>query len=369
MKVAIMCNGFSSKGFDREELVDNLNKKGYDVYLGLINDGIINKCYNELNAKLIFIDANRNNTNPFIELKSLLNIKNKLKKENIDYVIIYGIKNHISMILGAKIAGVKKIMCVVNGRGNLFILKGLKWDLVRAISLPMLKLSYRLADFICFQNNDDRKEFIDKGLVKNTSKVFLTGGSGVNLEKFKKLDLVNENSFLFLSRITESKWLKEYIYAAKIVKKKYPTAVFDVVGPLDNAVEKSSLNDILKKAEDENTVIYHGETRDVSKWMAKSRFFIYPSYYPEGVPRSVLQALASGRPVITFNTPGCKETVKNGVNGFVVEKKDIKALAEKMIWMIEHPKETENMAKESRKFAEDNFDVFKINENIINRLK
>ncbi|WP_234287392.1 glycosyltransferase [Anaerococcus obesiensis] len=83
----------------------------------------------------------------------------------------------------------------------------------------------------------------------------------------------------------------------------------------------------------------------------------------------MLQALASGRPVITFNTPGCKETVKNGVNGFVVEKKDIKALAEKMIWMIEHPKETENMAQESRKFAEDNFDVFKINENIINRLK
>ena len=70
-------------------------------------------------------------------------------------------------------------------------------------------------------------------------------------------------------------------------------------------------------------------------WMA---CLLYTSYYPEGVPRSVLQALASGRPVITFNTPGCKETVKNGVNGFVVEKKDIKALAEKMIWMIEHPK-------------------------------
>lgn len=369
MKIAIMCNGFSSKGFDRTELVDKLNEEGYEVYLGLINDGIINECYEKLNTKLLFIDANRNNTNPFVELKSLLNIKNKLKNEHIDSVIIYGVKNHISMILGAKIAGVKKIMCVVNGKGNLFILKGLKWSLVRAISFPMLRLSYTIADYVCFQNKDDKKEFIDKGLVKNTSKIFLTGGSGVNLEKFPKKDLVNENSFLFLSRITESKGLKEYIKAAKIVKKKYPSAVFNIVGPLDNTVEKSNLNDFLKKSEDDNIVVYHGETRNVSRCISKSRFFIYPSYYPEGVPRSALQALATGRPIITFNTAGCKETVKNGINGFIVEKKDIEALADKMIWMIEHPKEIENMALESRKFAEENFNVYKINEKIINKLK
>lgn len=369
MKIAIMCNGFSSKGFDRTELVENLNEKGYEVYIGLINDGKINTCFNKLNTKLLFIDANRSNTNPFVELKSLINIKNKLKNEHIDSVIIYGVKNHISMILGAKMAGVKKVMCIVNGRGNLFILKGLKWSLVRAISFPLLKLSYRLADYICFQNNDDRKEFIDKGLIKNTSKVFLTGGSGVNLSKFQKFELVDENSFLFLSRITESKGLREYIQAAKIVKKKYPNAVFNVVGPLDNAVEKSSLNDFLKESEEDNIVIYHGETNHVSKWMSRSRFFIYPSYYPEGVPRSALQALASGRPIITFNTPGCKETVKNGLNGFVVEKKDIKALSEKMIWMIEHPEEVSKMALESRKLAEKEFDVYKINEKIIDRLR
>ena len=138
---------------------------------------------------------------------------------------------------------------------------------------------------------------------------------------------------------------------------------------VQDSAKKQQLNDILKKAEDENTVIYHGETRDVSKWMAKSRFFIYPSYYPEGVPRSALQALASGRPIITFNTPGCKETVKNGLNGFVVEKKDIKALSEKMIWMIEHPEEVSKMALESRKLAEKEFDVYKINEKIIDRLR
>lgn len=369
MKIAIMCNGFSSKGFDRTELVDKLNEEGYEVYLGLINDGKINACYEKINTKLLFIDANRNNINPFVELKSLLNIKNKLKNEHIDSVIIYGVKNHISMILGAKIARVKKIICVVNGKGNLFILEGLKWTLVRAISFPMLKLAYSLADYICFQNNDDRKEFIDKGLVKNTSKIFLTGGSGVNLEKFPQMDLVNENSFLFLSRITESKGLKEYIQAAEIVKKKYPSAVFNVVGPLDNAVEESNLNKFLKKAEKDNIVVYHGETRNVQKYMANSRFFIYPSYYPEGIPRSALQALATGRPIITFNTPGCKETVKDGINGFVVEKKDIRALADKMIWMIEHKKEIEIMALESREFAEEKFNVYKVNEKIINKLK
>lgn len=369
MKIAIMCNVLTSKSFDRSELISTLREHGYDVYLGVINDGIINKYYLNIKAKLLFIDASRNNINPFIELKSILNIKKKLKKEHIETVIIYGIKNHISMVLGAKLAGVKNIMCVVNGRGNLFVFKGFKWNIVRLISYPMLKLVYSLADSICFQNNDDRIFFIEKGLVIDKNKTFTTNGSGVNLEKFSQTTLVNNNVFLFLSRITATKGIIEYIEAARIVKRKYPDAIFNVVGPIDTTVEKSNLNYIFEKAERDKVIIYHGETNNVHKWLSSSRFFIYPSYYPEGVPRSCLEALATGLPIVTFDSPGCKETVNNGINGFIIEKKDVKTLAEKMIWMIEHPEDVLNMATESRKLAENKFDIIKVNENILRNLK
>ena len=368
MKIAIMCNGLSSKPSDRTELIHLLNQMGHEVFVGAVYDGEINPYYEENNAKVLLIDANRNNINPFVEIKSLLNIKSKIHKEEIDSVIIYGVKNHIAMTIGAKLAGVEKIICIVNGRGNLFKLTGIKGKIVRCMSFPLLKISYKIADGVCFQNTDDKKVFIRKHLIKSSSKIFVTGGSGVNLNNYQQKPLTLENTFLFLARITPSKGLKEYIEAAKLVKKAYPSSSFEIVGPIDAAVEQSDLNDILSDSCEKKVIRYHGETSDVPGWLSKCRFFIYPSYYPEGVPRCAMQAIATGRPIITCNTPGCKETVKNGINGFLVPAKDSKILAEKMIWMIEHPSEVEKMAKESRLYAEEKFDVNKINKMIVKRL-
>mgnify|MGYP002714493621 CR=1 FL=1 len=367
-RVAIMSNSKTSITHPRPELIESLKSTVGNVYVGLVNDGEVNDYYKLNDIKVISIDANRNNINPIKEIISLINICNNLKEYNINSVIIYGVKNHISMTLGAKLAGVKNVMCVINGRGNLFVLKGIKWGLVRFMSFPMLKLAYTLADSICFQNNDDLQLFKDNRLVKGEFKTFTTHGSGVNLEKFPKTEIVSDDSFLFLSRITKSKGLEEYINAARIVKNNYPDATFNIVGPIDNTVEKSGLNDILQKAVKEDIVTYHGETQQVSHYIAKSRYFIYPSYYPEGVPRSTLQALAIGRPVITCNTPGCKETVINNVNGFIVEKKNEVQLAKKMIWMIKHPNEVNMMAEESRRLAVEKFDVNKINKQLIEEL-
>jgi glycosyltransferase len=368
MKVAIMCNDFSSKKSDRTELIKLLNSIGNEVYIGTVYDGYINSYYKENDAKVILIEASRNNINPFIEIKSLLNISTQIKKEKIDIVIIYGVKNHIAMTIGSKLGGVKKIMCIVNGRGNLFTLKGLKGIVVRFMAFPLLRVAYTIADNICFQNIDDKKEFLRRHLIGRESKCFLTGGSGVNLSIYNNRYLEKENIFLFLARITESKGIREYIEAARIVKRYYPDATFNIVGPIDCTVEKSEVEEILYNACKEGIVIYHGETSDVTLWMSKCRFFIYPSYYPEGVPRCAMQAIAIGRPIITCNTPGCKEIIKDGINGFLIPPKDIRTLAKKMIWMIEHPDDIERMAKESRKYAEEKFDVNKINKSILKRL-
>ncbi len=231
------------------------------------------------------------------------------------------------MAIGAWLGGTRNIVCIVNGRGNLFTVKGFKGTILRFISFPMLKIAYRVSKTVCFQNEDDSAFFAKKRLVKKT-KISHIDGSGVNTDIFKCYDLPKENEFLYLARITPSKGLVEYIEAARLVKKKYPSVKFHVVGPIDNAVEPS-INNYLDSAVADGSILYHGKTDDVQGWLSKSRFFIYPSYYPEGVPRCVLQALSCGRPIITCDSPGCKKTVVDGVNGFLTKPRDYMEIAKK----------------------------------------
>ena len=184
------------------------------------------------------------------------------------------------------------------------------------------------------------------------------------MQLFRFCEMPSNNIFLFLSRITPSKGIYEYIEAAKKVKKKYPNAVFDVVGPIDDAVENSCLSDI-EQAEKEGVIHYHGASDNVNYWFANCRFFVYPSSYHEGTPRCVLQAMAVGRPILTTDAPGCRTTVEDGKNGFLVPVKDNTILADRMLYLIENPLCAEKMGLESRNIAEEKFDVQKINEQLI----
>ena len=367
-KLAILCNGNSSQITDRVELVELLQKKGIQPYCGRIMDGSVNEYFSEDTAICIPIEASRSNTNPFGEIKSIISVANQIKRNSIDSVIIYGVKNHAAMGIGAKIGGARRILCVVNGSGNLFRINGAKGRLLRLIAFPMLRLTYKISSCICFQNQDDLCLFRERKIISKKNRVFITGGSGVNLELFPKEPLPQENRFLFLSRLTATKGLKEFCEAARLVKSKYKDAVFDIVGPLDSTIESGDIKDVLDKAVNDKIVYYHGPTTQVPMWMQKCRYFVYPSYYPEGIPRCVLQALSTGRPIITCNTPGCKETVVEGRNGVLVDAQDIEELAVKMVWMIEHPNEVEQMGKASREIAEVRFDVNKINNCLLRHL-
>ncbi len=368
MNYAIMCNGKGEGKSDRAELIEKIRSVGGKVFMFGIAGGHVSDWYDENHtAKFVGIRASRNNTNPIKEIASVFSIKKKIKENAIDTAIIYGVKNHAAMAIGAKLGGCKRVMCIVNGSGNLFRLKGIKGKLVQCMAFPMLRLAYSLANYVCFQNADDKELLIQKCILKDNDKVFLTGGSGVNLDSFYQQNLVEEDRFLFLARITPTKGIKEYIQAARLVKATYPEAAFDIVGPLDATVEGAT--DIgLDVAIEDGIVAYHGATKDVPVWMGKCRYFVYPSYYPEGVPRCAIQAIATGRPIITCDTPGCKETVQDGVNGFLVPPRNPQILAEKMAWMIEHPAETERMADAARRYAEEKFDVNKINQIILDKM-
>ena len=170
--------------------------------------------------------------------------------------------------------------------------------------------------------------------------------------------------FLLIARLLGDKGIREYVKAANIIKQHYPKAVFQLVGPEDPSPDGISLNEFINLNKN-SSVEYLGETTDVRSFIEGCSIFVLPSYH-EGLPRTVLEAMATGRPVLTTDVPGCRETVLNGQNGWLVEKANVEHLVEKMVWFIENPKEWQRMAKRSRAMVEDKFDVHKVNKELMN---
>ena len=218
-----------------------------------------------------------------------------------------------------------------------------------------------------FQNSDDADEMVRRKLISR-DKCVVISGSGIDLDMFPYSEMsVEPMKFMIATRLLVTKGVREYFEAARMVKKVHPEVVFQIAGALDpnpDGIKQEELDSYIE----DGTVEFLGYV-DMTKALIDCSVFVLPSFYREGVPHSVLEAMGIGRAVITCNTPGCKETVRDaddsgkGKNGFLIESKNSQILAEKMIWMIDHPDDVKAMGKESRKYAEERFDA-----DIVNRI-
>ncbi|ASC55894.1 glycosyl transferase family 1 [Vibrio vulnificus] len=204
--------------------------------------------------------------------------------------------------------------------------------------------------------------FIDQGIVPK-EKCFLVNGSGVDLSHYEKEPLSNKPHFLLIARLLGDKGIREYAKAAAVVKQQYPEAEFHLVGPEDPSPDGIQISEV-NQWHESGVINYHGATTDVRPFIKACNIFVLPSYH-EGMPRTVLEAMAMGRPVLTTNVPGCKETVVNGENGWLVEKANVEQLAERMIWFIEHPEQWKIMGDKGHQMANEKFDVHKVNAEIL----
>lgn len=368
LNVGIISTRTKNSKIGRVELVEALQEKGHRVvFMGRDTADEVHPDYLRHNIFFHPIKISRSNTNPFKEISAIINIRKAIKANNIEALFIYGIRTIPSVVIAAKICSVKRVICVVNGSGRLFQLKGIRGFLVKSISYPMLFLSFTLANTIFFQNPDDMNLIKRKKLLikKNYETI---NGSGVNLNEYKLEKLNKKPSFSMISRLTGSKGVNEYVQAARLVKQDYPEAIFHLIGPMDN--NDSSINMFeLQMAVENGDISLIDKVEDVRPYIKECRFFVLPSYYPEGIPRSILEAMAMGRPIITTDSPGCRETVQEGVNGFLVAPYDYKTLKEKMVWMIENPLSVEKMGESSRNIASKKFDVHKINKVMLKKLR
>jgi glycosyltransferase involved in cell wall biosynthesis len=237
---------------------------------------------------------------------------------------------------------------------------------IKKIVNLLYKMAFKLNVKVFFQNQDDKELFVKNKLV-DQNKALLVNGSGVDLNYYAKADVPAEPVFLMVARFIREKGIVEYFKAVDIVKQKYPATRFLLVGYLEagnpGAISASELEYWLHKTKIE----YFGELSDVRDVLRHCSVYVLPSYR-EGLPRSVLEAMSMGRAIITTDAPGCRSTVIDGENGFVVPVKNVEKLAEAMVKFIDSPILLERMGAYSRVLAEEKFDAVKVNETIFSVL-
>ena len=223
------------------------------------------------------------------------------------------------------------------------------------------RLGMRHAPKVFFQNRDDLKVFTDHKILPQ-SKAVMLHGSGVNVEKFTPTPLPEKPGFLCISRLIRDKGVVEYLEAARKLHALHPEVTCVLVGPFDtnpSAIRPEELQSYI----DDGSVLYAGEQKDVQPYLRVCTAYVLPSYH-EGTPKTVLEAMACGRPAITTDAPGCRETVTDGVNGLLVPVKDVDAIVAAMEKLLTEPETAARMAVEARRIAEDRYDVRKVNRTI-----
>lgn len=373
MKIIIIGTVASSFYGFRADLIKALLKKEHTVYAFTsdYNAEDINKI-KSLGAIPITYTLNRGGLNPLNDLKSTYLLSKKIKTLSPDLVFSYFSKPVIFGTIAAKIAGVPKIIGMIEGLGHTFTDQpngiSKKTKIIRKIQVSLYKVALPQLDTLIFLNPDDPKDLLDRYSI-TVKQVEVLGGIGLNLEDYPYSGAYpTQPTFIFIARLLAEKGIHDYIAAAKIVKNSYSDAKFIILGTIDKKALGALKETELREVTEANIVEYPGHVNNVSEWIAKSSVFVLPSYYREGVPRSTQEAMAIGRAVITTDVPGCRETVVDGVNGFLVEKWNPQALAEKMIYFIEYPEEIKKMGYESYKIAQEKFDADKVNKRLINML-
>lgn len=350
----------------RKQLISDLVRMGHKVFCIVPQEEGENR-QNEFGAEFYCLPLQKTGFNPFSDLKFLLKLITLFRRLKIDMTIVYTIKPVIYCSLAAKIAGVKHISSVITGLGYAFVNNSFHQKFAGFIASNLYKIALACNQKVFFLNPDDRDQFLKIGAV-TPKQCAIINGPGVDLDHFNFSPLTSKKtSFVLIARMLKEKGILEFVEAANQVKKAHPEIEFNIVGPIDtgpSAISAKKLEEVTRQG----LVQYRGYTDDVRNYLRDSTVYVLPSYYREGIPRTNLEAMSVGRAIITTDTPGCRETVQDGKNGFLIPPRNSNALAEAMLKFIEDPELAVKMGSASRKFAEKCFAVNSINQSMMSYL-
>ena len=330
---------------------------GYDVTIVSEDTGVSDKI-REVGLKTINLPINKAGTNIKDEIKTFFFLYKLFRREKPDIVHLVGLKTMLWGSLACRLAGVKAMVSAVCGLGVLFDEEHAQSLLTRSI-LKVLRVTHnkkRLS--VIFQNNDDKAIFLNAKIMKEWQCAF-TNGSGINLQNY---DYTPEPAdkpvkVIFTARMVEDKGTLVLIDAAKQLESEYKGKVqFLLCGGLDsnpNGITK----EMLESRCDGEYLQWLGHRKDVLELLKQSHIMAFPSWYREGLPKSVIEAEAIGRPVVTTDSVGCRDTVIDGKNGYMIPIKNSEALAEALKKLIDNPELRQQMGRNAREFAVSKFDI------------
>lgn len=355
MNIALVINKISQVYIFRKDLIKAL-RKNYKVYIFSVNDNDeYKKKLEEMGCEIRGLLLDNHSKNPLSDIKGMFDLVKKYKKYNIEYSLNFTIKPNIYGSLACKIANIKSINNIT-GLGYGFLDIGITNKIIKFL----YKISFKYPQKVFFQNYDDMNLFLENKLVKKEICDRLPG-SGINLDEYNHLSKNIETDkviFLFIGRISYEKGAEIYIKAAKKIKEIYKNIEFQMVGGIQKENKNSLSLEMLKKYEEQGIIKYLGVTRTIKEKIRNSDCIILPTYYREGVPRSLIESAAMAKPIITTNNVGCRDIVENGYNGFLCNKKDSIDLAKKIeIFLKLSEDEKRDMGKNGRQKVEKEFDV------------
>lgn len=369
----LLIAGFADSviGFRKALIVELLNK-GLEVHVAapdLLENQAISLKLRNLGVVTHDIPMQRTGTSPIADSKALFALYFLIKDIEPDYVMGYTVKPVIYGTLAAWLARVPKRFALITGLGFAFTDENDdKRSHVRAIVQGLYRIALRRCQMVFFQNPDDEVLFRKLNILSKQNKTCVINGSGVDLFEYSIALLPTTNDeldirFLLIARLLGDKGIREYAQAARIIKAKYPHAQFDLVGWIDDnpdAIEQQELDSWVE----DGLFTFWGKLDNVQAAISYSSVYVLPSYR-EGTPRTVLEAMAMGRPIITTDAPGCRETVVDGYNGYLVPVKAVTELVSAMEKFIVDSELILTMGKASRKLVENKFDVNAVNKSML----
>lgn len=355
----------------RGALIEDLLRHGHQVHAaapGLRADDEVRSWLEERGVVCHDVPLSRSGLNPLADLTTMWRLAGLMRRIRPDVFLGYTVKPVVWGLMAARIARVPQRVALITGLGYAFTGSdgGLR-RMVRNIARGLYRIALEHATLIFFQNPDDRDDFERLGLLPGGVPVRLVAGSGVDTEHFAPQPFpADPVRFLLIARLLGDKGIREYVAAARILRQTRPDAEFHLVGGADPSPDGISGQEVAGW-HDAGDVVWHGHLADVRDAIGQAHVYVLPSYR-EGTPRTVLEAMSMGRPIITTDAPGCRQTIVPGDNGFLVPVKDAPALAQAMERFLADPALIERMGARARQMAQDVFDVRLVNATMLSAM-
>jgi len=350
MKIAFLSHFDYNLYLFRLPIMKRLVERGHEVY-AICPAGKVSNKFREFGIKHVDYKIERRSLNPFKELKTIKHIYDEIKVLNLDVLHNFTAKPNIYGSVAGHLAKIPVVINTITGLGSYYISNSKRAVFVRNVMEKLYKEANKRAKAVIFQNQDDMKYFINKGLSEK-EKSYLVRSSGIDTEYFAPMQVEKSEKLtvLMIARAIWHKGIREFYEAAEILKDR--NVKFVLVGDIDHGNPSSADEKFLKSG----NVEWLGHRDDIKNLIAKSDIFVLPSYR-EGVPRTLLEAAAMGKPIVTTDTVGCREVVIDGYNGFLVPVRDAESLAKKIDILIKDRDLREKFGRNSRELAVKEFDV------------